>query len=139
MWFIVLGVLMVAMKLGDVGLVANWAWWVVLLPFAGAAAWWAYADASGLTKKREMDKMEAKKLARRAKHLDALGINRDKQKTMDGAERARRDAAKRVEGQRSQRREHNEQVIRDSVMDSQQSSSFDDMAARGDEPPAKTK
>jgi small Trp-rich protein len=126
MFFIVIGVLLIALKLGEIGPVAAWAWWVVLLPFGAAAAWWAFADSSGLTKKREMDKLEDKKVERRRKAMEALGISRTRQDRESAAERARRIAAQRVEGQREQVREHNKQVIRDSVFDSQQSTGFGD-------------
>jgi small Trp-rich protein len=126
MWFIVLGVLLIAMKLADFGAVAEWSWWVVLAPFGLAAAWWAYADASGFTKRREMDKFEDRKLERKRKAMEALGIDREQQKKGEAAERARRAAANRVEGKRSAVREHNEQVVRDSVFDSGQSTSFED-------------
>jgi small Trp-rich protein len=126
MVFIIVGVLLIGLKLADIGPVALWPWWIVLAPFALAAAWWAYADGSGLTKKREMDKLEEKKLERRRKAMDALGIDRDRQNRESAAERARRQAAQRVEGVRAEKREKNEKVIRDSVFDSQQSTGFDD-------------
>jgi small Trp-rich protein len=118
MWFIVIGVLLIALKLGEIGPVAGWAWWIVLTPFACALAWWAFADSSGLTKKREMDKLEEKKVERRRKAMEALGIDRTRQDRENAAQRARRAAAARVEGQRSQVREKNEKTIRDSVFDS---------------------
>ena len=126
MWFVVLGVLLIALKLAEVGFISAWTWWAVLSPFAAAAVWWAYADSSGLTKKREMDKLEEKKLERRRKNMEAMGIDRAKQKTDDAALRARRSAAQRVEGVRAKKREHNEQVIKDSVFDSQTSTTFED-------------
>ena len=126
MWFVVLGVLLIALKFAEVGFISAWTWWAVLSPFAAAAVWWAYADSSGLTKKREMDKLEEKKLERRRKNMEAMGINREKQKTDDAALRARRSAAQRVEGVRAKKREHNEQVIKDSVFDSQTSTTFED-------------
>ena len=130
MWFVVLGVLLIALKLAEVGFVAAWSWWAVLSPFAAAFVWWAYADASGLTKKREMDKLEDKKVARRRKHMEAMGISREQQKTEEAAVRARRVAAQRVEGVRAKKREHNEQVIKDSVFDSQTSTTFEDSKQR---------
>lgn len=126
MWFVVLGVLLIAMKWAEIGFVAAWSWWAVLSPFAAAVAWWAYADSSGLTKKREMDKLENKKLERRRRNMEAMGIDRERQKTDDAAVRARRAAAQRVEGERAKKREHNEQIIKDSVFDSRSSSTFDD-------------
>ena len=135
MWFVVLGVLLIALKLADFGPVALWGWWWVLSPFAAAALWWAFADSSGWTKRREMDKLEDKKLERRRKNMEALGIDRDRQKADEAATRARRAAAQRVEGERDKKRQHNEQVIKDSVFDSQASSNFNE----GDEAAPKTK
>ena len=130
MWFVVLGVLLIALKFAEISFVAAWSWWAVLSPFAAAAVWWAYADSSGLTKKREMDKLESKKLERRRANMEAMGIDRDKQKTQEGAIRARRAAAERVESGRAKKREHNEQVIKDSVFDSQTSTTFEDSPER---------
>jgi len=127
MWFVVLGVLLIALKFAEISFVAAWSWWAVLSPFAAAAVWWAYADASGFTKRREMDKLEEKKLERRRANMEAMGIDRDKQKTQEAAVRARRAAAQRVEGERDKKREHNEQVIKDSVFDSKTSTSFGDL------------
>ena len=75
MYFIVLGVLLLVMKLAEFGLVAEWSWLVVLSPIGLAVAWWAWADASGLTKRRQMEKIEAKKEQRRIDNLDALGMD----------------------------------------------------------------
>jgi small Trp-rich protein len=126
MWFIVIGVLLIALKLGAVGPVAGWPWWVVLMPFGGAFLWWAFADSIGITQKREMDKLEDKKVERRRKAMEALGIDRTRQDRESAAMRARRTAAARVEGAREQTRVKNEKTIRDSVFDSQQSTGFDD-------------
>lgn len=130
MFFVVLGVLLIALKLAEIGFVAAWGWLAVLSPFAAALVWWAYADSSGLTKKREMDKLEDRKLERRRKNMEAMGIDRDRQKLEEAAVRARRLAAQRVEGQRDKKRQHNEQVIKDSVFDSQTSTSFGDSQQR---------
>jgi small Trp-rich protein len=127
MWLVLLGVLLIALKLADVGFVADWSWWAVLSPFAAAAVWWAYADASGLTKRREMNKLDDRKSERRRKNLAALGIERDRQKGDDAATRARRTAEQRAEEERARKREHNEQVIKDSVFDSKTSTSFDQL------------
>ncbi len=126
MLFIVIGLLLIGLKFADIAPVAAMSWWWVLAPFALAAAWWAYADGSGLTKRREMDKLEDKKKERRQKAMDALGIDRNRQHREGAAERARKLAANRVENTRTEKREKNEKVVRDSVFDSQQSSGFDD-------------
>jgi small Trp-rich protein len=126
MWFIVAGVMLVVLKLADLGAVAAWSWWVVLAPFASALVWWTYADASGFTKRREMDKLEEKKKERRRRAMDALGIDRESQKRGEAAQRVRAAAVNKVEGARAERREKQEQVIRDSVFDSQTSTTFED-------------
>ena len=74
MAFLILGILMLAMKLAEFGPVANWSWWIVLAPFALAVAWWGFADATGLTQRRAMDKMERLKAQRRDRNLEALGM-----------------------------------------------------------------
>jgi small Trp-rich protein len=80
MVFVVLGVLLLLMKLTDFGPVAVWSWWVVLLPFGLAVLWWWWADASGWTKRREMNKMEEKKQDRRRKNMEALGMDTRKRR-----------------------------------------------------------
>ena len=73
MGFVVIGVLLLALKLFDVAPVADWHWLWVLSPFAAAVAWWAWADASGLTQRRAMQRMEERKAARRETNMEALG------------------------------------------------------------------
>ena len=73
MYFLGLGVVLLLMKFLEVPPVATWDWWVTLVPFGLAVAWWTYADKSGYTKKKAMEKMEGVKQARLAKNRDALG------------------------------------------------------------------
>ena len=80
MYLVVLGVCLLAMKLAGLGPVVGWPWWGVLAPFAAAVLWWWYADSSGLTKRREMDKMDARKADRRRKNLEALGLDTKKRR-----------------------------------------------------------
>ena len=54
MYFLGIGLLLLAMKYLEFGAVAEWSWWVVLSPFALAVAWWYWADWSGYTKKKAM-------------------------------------------------------------------------------------
>ena len=75
MAFLILGILLLAMKLAEFGPVSDWSWWVVLLPFALATAWWTFSDATGLTQRRAMDKMEQIKADRRNRNLQALGLS----------------------------------------------------------------
>jgi small Trp-rich protein len=73
MYLILIGVLLLLLKFADFGPVGQWSWWVVLAPFAGAAIWWAWADASGWSKRRAMDKMQDRKDERRRRNMEALG------------------------------------------------------------------
>lgn len=74
MLFLLLGVVGLVLKYLEIGPVAAWSWWVVLSPFALAVAWWAWADKSGYTKKREMDKMDRRKTERIEKQRVAMGM-----------------------------------------------------------------
>lgn len=71
---VIVGVLLLVAKWAEWGPVAGWSWWIVAAPFAAAAAWWHFADASGLTKRREMEKMDRRTAARREKAIQALGL-----------------------------------------------------------------
>jgi small Trp-rich protein len=74
MLFVIVGVLLVLMKVAAFGPVAEWSWIYVLAPFGLAAVWWAVADATGLTRRRAMDKMEQRKVERRKRDMAALGL-----------------------------------------------------------------
>ena len=74
MYALLLGVLLMLLKYLEIGPVANWSWWWVLSPFAVAVAWWAWADATGYTKRKAMEKMEQRKKNRIDRHKEALGM-----------------------------------------------------------------
>lgn len=74
MYFLLIGILALALKYLEIGPVAAWSWWVVLSPFALAVAWWAWADAFGYTKQKEMDKMAKRKQDRIDKQRAAMGM-----------------------------------------------------------------
>ncbi len=74
MLFLGLGIILLLLKYLAIAPVATWAWWWVLSPFGLAIVWWAWADSSGLTKRREMEKMEGRKKKRIEKQRDALGL-----------------------------------------------------------------
>ena len=78
MYFLGLGVALLLMKYLDIGPVARWDWggdwYLFAAPFALAVAWWAWADASGYTKKKAIEKMDQRKKDRLTKNRDALGI-----------------------------------------------------------------
>jgi small Trp-rich protein len=70
--------------------VATWSWWAVLTPFGLAVAWWAYSDATGMTQRREMDKVDERRQERRRKAFEALGIDPRAQGRHEKAEAYRR-------------------------------------------------
>lgn len=71
---VIIGVLLIALKLAGVGFLADLSWWWLAAPFGLAVLWWEFADSSGLTKRRAMDKMEKRKADRRDRQLEALGL-----------------------------------------------------------------
>lgn len=73
--FVAIGVLLVLLKFLEIGPVAAWSWWIVLAPFAVAVVWWAISDATGITARRESDKVDARARARREKNLEAMGMS----------------------------------------------------------------
>ena len=74
MYFLGLGLLFLAMKYLEFGPVAALPWWTVLSPFALAVIWWAWADWSGYTKRKVMQKEDARRLARIEKNRVAMGM-----------------------------------------------------------------
>ncbi len=74
MYFLILGIALLAMKYLEIGPVAGWDWWYVLAPFALAAAWWIFADWSGYTRRRQEEKMEQRKEDRINRSKKALGM-----------------------------------------------------------------
>ncbi|MDM0103867.1 TIGR04438 family Trp-rich protein [Variovorax sp. J22R24] len=78
MWFLMLGLLGVALKLLEVGPVATWNWWIVLIPFALAIVWWAWADSSGYTKRKVVERENARRQERIDRQRSKLGTLRRK-------------------------------------------------------------
>jgi len=76
MYLLGLGLVLLLLKFLAVGPVAAWDWWVVLLPFALAAAWWAWADASGYTRRKAMEREDRRRQGRIDKQREALGRGR---------------------------------------------------------------
>ena len=74
MWFLMLGVLGVLLKYFEVGPVAQWSWWIVLIPFALALAWWSYADWSGYTKRKVVERENERKQERIDRQRSQMGM-----------------------------------------------------------------
>lgn len=74
MWFLMLGVLGVLLKYLEIDPVAQWAWWIVLVPFGLALAWWSWADWSGYTKRKVVEREDRRRQARIDRQKSALGL-----------------------------------------------------------------
>jgi len=112
MLFVVIGTLLVVMKLAEFGFVADWSWLTILLPFGLAVAWWAFADGSGLTQRREMEKLEERKQERRQRHMEALGLNWRRDKRVAVIREARKvEPPKMAPLKKTEEERHNRDVI----------------------------
>ncbi len=76
MYFLSAGIVLLLLKYLELGPVAGWSWLVVLSPFGLALLWWAWADSSGYTRRKQMEKMEQRKADRIEKQRKALGLDR---------------------------------------------------------------
>jgi len=103
MWLLVIGVLLLIAKVAEFGPAAGLSWWIIGAPFAGAVLWWRFVDATGITKRREMKKMEERKEQRRERSLEALGLGiRSPKKVQRAPEESRTKRAD--EGQQAARK-----------------------------------
>lgn len=73
MYFLGLGLVLLALKYLEIGPVATWSWLIVLAPFGLAMAWWAWADATGYSKKKVMEKENQRRKERIERSKEALG------------------------------------------------------------------
>lgn len=73
MYFLVTGVILLVMKYLEIAPVVGWDWWIVLAPFGLATAWWTWADQSGYTKRKAMEREQARAQARIDKNRAAIG------------------------------------------------------------------
>lgn len=74
MYLLIAGLALMVMKYLEVGFAADLSWWWVLSPFALAVVWWMWADSTGYTRRKAMEKMDQKKKDRIDKQREALGI-----------------------------------------------------------------
>lgn len=73
MYLLGLGVLLLALKYLEISPVGEWSWFLVLTPFALAVCWWAWADWSGYTRKKAMDRENQRRQERIDKNREAIG------------------------------------------------------------------
>jgi small Trp-rich protein len=74
MLFVIVGVILVGLNLAGIGPVAQWNF---VTPFLLAWAGWAWADASGMTRRREMERDAERKAERRRRNISAMGLGPD--------------------------------------------------------------
>ncbi len=81
MLFVLIGLVMIGLNIAEIGPMGRWNWeffgdlWKFCVPFVFAILWWIYSDKSGLNKRREIERMEDRKKARRQENLVALGMD----------------------------------------------------------------
>ena len=80
MYFLGIGLVLLVLKYLEVDPVAGWAWWIVLAPFGLAVVWWWWADSSGYTKRKAMERENARKQARVDRNRQAMGTLGDKKR-----------------------------------------------------------
>jgi len=139
MVFMVLGVLLVALKLADLNPVAGWSWFLVLSPFALAVVWWVWSDASGRTQRQAMRKDQQRKQERRRNLADGMGlrglfdrsVSAKLRKAEAKAQAKRQRQIDKIEGERERRRQANRDSILTTRMDSKFDSRFDAPAPNG--------
>ena len=78
MYLLGLGIILLAMKYLEFGPVAEWSWWVVLAPFGLAVAWWSWADYTGYTKRKAVERENERKQARIDRSREQLGLGTKK-------------------------------------------------------------
>jgi small Trp-rich protein len=74
MYLLGLSLVLLALKYFEIGPVATWSWWVVVGSFGVTALWWGWADSTGYTKRKAVEKMEKRKQDRINKSKEALGM-----------------------------------------------------------------
>lgn len=75
MYLLGLGIILLAMWYFEIGPVAAWSWWVPLIPFVLAVLWWSWADSSGYTKRKAMERENLRRQERIDRNKDAIGTN----------------------------------------------------------------
>ena len=97
-----LGAILLILKLLEIDPVTGWSWYWVLGPFAAAVVWWVWADNTGWTQRRAIDRMEKRKVERRERDMAALGLDvqsgRRQRATRSAADEARARAQERKGG-----------------------------------------
>lgn len=76
MWMLLIALLLTVLRYLEVGPLAGLSWWWLLLPYGLTVAWWSFADATGWTKRRAVEREEARKLKRIERQKAAMGVRK---------------------------------------------------------------
>lgn len=80
MYFLLIGIVLLALWYLEIGPVAAWSWYVVFAPFGLAVLWWWWADWTGYSKRKAIQRENDKKKARIDKSRAAMGIDTKKRR-----------------------------------------------------------
>lgn len=80
MWFLGIGVILTGLWFAGIEPVSQWHWGYLFIPYGLAFVWWTFADATGITKKREMEKLEQRKRERLERNREQLGLGTRRRK-----------------------------------------------------------
>lgn len=80
MYLLLIAVTLTVLKYMEIGPVANLGWMWILGVYGLTAAWWAWADSSGYTKRDAQKKMDQKKADRLKRQREELGLGPEKRK-----------------------------------------------------------
>ena len=78
MYFLLIGIVLLVLWYAEIGPVAAWSWYVVFAPFGLAVIWWWWADMTGYSKRKAVQRENEKKQARIDKSRVAMGIEKRK-------------------------------------------------------------
>ena len=102
MLFVIIGVILLVMNWTGVGPPAHWNFnllgdlWKFAAPFLAAIIWWSWSDSTGRTQKKAIERMEQRKLDRRERAMEALGLGSKGRRRAGPSATARSDAALRT-------------------------------------------
>lgn len=74
MYLLGLSILLLLLRYFEIGPVAEWPWWWIAVPFGLTAAWWSWADWSGYTKRKVVEKENLRKEKRIERDRERLGL-----------------------------------------------------------------
>lgn len=74
MYLLVIAILLLLLKFFEIGPVADWPWWWIAIPFGLTAAWWTWADYSGYTKRKVVERENKRKADRVERQKEKLGL-----------------------------------------------------------------